>query len=1536
MRRVYIGILLIVILLSSSFIAYAGGGGGGGSSSKKTCYLDYDLDGYGASSDITVTEDGEEVTYSATIQINNRNSCLDQEPKGLYHEANQLDEASTDCDDTDEFTHPGASEFCDGQDNNCNNVIDEADDSPPEEFTSFTEYSYPKLSAKDLEVPLVESGADFFCQEEGFDGSESTTTFFSEELGLNVISSVICFEEISVYDADLNETIVYNETNDFSNPSQIIDRDYELPLAQGSELFYCAKQGFDRVVLVDYETQNDLTAHQIDLLDAYPELSQGDTLYPTLKIENNEFIFSLNSPIVSSVTCGSSESLLVGSKNVCDFQTKFEYTCEANTLMVYPFQYIEDSASPSSTFLVPTIYYDNYDLTYSTLQSFNRLYREKWSNASLQYLTSVFDPDKRIEYCEADSCLFDFLDGEANSLVDTSVYKNLCCGDDPHDEGYVLSTRNNGNFVCVKNPNGVYEWISQGSLSTYGTRNFVDGNIYEVNSKEYSLQETPGVSRNQFLSEDSGELTVPSITSSREGWWWYWDYDYTKSAEELIEIPSNAYAVDMELFCDVYYNQKEERYRTGSCNSRSRGGCNYNYAWRDIYSESILDTTLSFVDEQGQVIASPVSCSHKITDTNEYIDRQRSSGVYQIPNGAIGIKVLVEGDNVADGSKGEYSLGWYRESVTETEVEKVLTLTDTDISYDILSTNENWFVCGDYSSGHQYDELYNKIQAGNTVDFQTLGSIHQYLCYDTGSEYEFAECKGDSQYFNYFYPTAQDMSSEYDWSRPSIAFNGAVTSLATFEKAPKDIDFKIDSYSQIQVSYDSSKSYEGQRSLRVSMTVTESQNKGVDLVIFSDDISKDVSSFEYLEGYVYFEDVVLLDVILNDQRYALDEFIVGKKAKNTWLHFSIPLHSMDTLESLSFIMPTQYLNYQKEQKYSYFLDNLYLLDQESKSFCGKEVVYGQATLFKWYEDRDDNKAACEITGNSWTGNACCGDDLGEYYTDEFGICWNGDVIPTGSRVQPINFIINGISYDTFCTDTQDCIYELPRLTVQQLPEDTSVLEITNPNQNLYDVFFTSNGLNTSTNIHDTITVNVKQYVLAHLDNEFLACGDTSLVPNKEGLQFIDELDKREETGVCSISNYFVCDGQGWTSSFPIDSNDDGSIPGFGELLNVNYVPEEFSDTANIASGCCPSNYCWNGNFCVEDQSNEPTGDVYFPTGNNSGYRCMAGEWVEAKEKFSPYGTTSGYCPEEDQCFVSDQGSFADNNNLSGRPQCIDDGQYFGEFYCDAGVYESRTKQLFNSLQSSFDVTDYTIYCDTASNVFNYLGTIDGKDVASYISGSNACTYSGLGYQAPCMNNFCVMNSPSGIAFGTTINQELNAEEYSVVELFSIPSVEDCEGSSDLTACGNNWYYDGKINSLVNSEFGVAGNSFFSSLFDSVKSFFFGEDIILSLTYEELAEEMGLEEFIQLGFKDSLFYAKDGSNSIVAINGELREVQTGKELSYVGAKYTGYDGLCSYIRESSQFKTSCETSGDETYIFVISEGSVSIWTDLSSKLRLFED
>jgi hypothetical protein len=291
-----------------------------------------------------------------------------------------------------------------------------------------------------------------------------------------------------------------------------------------------------------------------------------------------------------------------------------------------------------------------------------------------------------------------------------------------------------------------------------------------------------------------------------------------------------------------------------------------------------------------------------------------------------------------------------------------------------------------------------------------------------------------------------------------------------------------------------------------------------------------------------------------------------------------------------------------------------------------------------------------------------------------------------------------------------------------------------------------------------------------------------------------------------------------------------------------------SENNNFRTGlaCCPTNYCWDGNVCVEPMGSNT--DVSINVDENRDYRCVEGEWQKTHKRFDWNYAEAGFCNEETDCLVlpSKLGGDAEKTKedfytLGEAPTCINDGEFLMDNYCEAGTWTSRTKFLANELVQIAG-NEYSIACGnfrdllpdfslendypgaifiegegegsiTTKTSINPLDTNDGTVTKNIPVCFNAINQN-LNKLVPaedntCINNVCILKNEKGVIMATTLNKEVDSPQ-SFLKALNIQDVSTaCADGQDFTECVINvpgeLFYSNELNSVVYSKTGVGLN-----------------------------------------------------------------------------------------------------------------------------------
>jgi len=294
------------------------------------------------------------------------------------------------------------------------------------------------------------------------------------------------------------------------------------------------------------------------------------------------------------------------------------------------------------------------------------------------------------------------------------------------------------------------------------------------------------------------------------------------------------------------------------------------------------------------------------------------------------------------------------------------------------------------------------------------------------------------------------------------------------------------------------------------------------------------------------------------------------------------------------------------------------------------------------------------------------------------------------------------------------------------------------------------------------------------DGDSLEVGDTNsfLTGNANNLVV-------EFVGACSISkpNLQVIDLTG-PSEFTLEDS-----PITSEAL------------PRAAASCCPRDYCWNGFTCVNglEQSTEFSEN----TGDGKDYRCVEGSWVNTPRKFDWDYLKSGFCNNEEQCFVRgsvDQGSYentVEDYYEGNSPACIENGEYIFDNYCEQGDWVSRTKFAAQTLLDASE-GNFVLYCDNQERALPNIGTHrnlidgaiptaaqspevaegldvamgDGQEAEPVVAPSGDIDYKCFDIGSDfvrdvdnnCINNVCILKQDEDITIATSVNNDIDMEK----------------------------------------------------------------------------------------------------------------------------------------------------------------------------------
>ena len=474
-------------------------------------------------------------------------------------------------------------------------------------------------------------------------------------------------------------------------------------------------------------------------------------------------------------------------------------------------------------------------------------------------------------------------------------------------------------------------------------------------------------------------------------------------------------------------------------------------------------------------------------------------------------------------------------------------------------------------------------------------------------------------------------------------------------------------------------------------------------------------------------------------------------------------------------------------------------------------------------------------------------------------------------------------------------------------------------------------------------------------------GNKYFQASKQG-NSIQLISKSQNTRTCTVS--FV------KNSASVTLADGKKSLGTASSLGFTLTPFTVSDSSQtviVYAGSFPSTTssslsstvyaCLDADqnsICDTDEQQGPP-----PPPPGEGEECVPGEacWVESEAQYTWDHSSVGLCPDTSDCLVMlAPGAFSEVNPALNDPanyyqgycknqpncptslkipQCIDNGEFILDYYCNDGAWTSRAKMIAESL-AGIGGSDYTLYCDTYSNVLNRFDyQLAGKIVSSYV-GANYCRPSNSYELLPCTNNICVLQYDNGVAIGASMNMPKNDANSFIKTLTG--SENDCNNvasGSDFQQCDdeeNRLFYNPGINSVIYLPSGSIGSAQLFAETEAAEIFSYIQSYANNPTIpRDFSSMQNAWLFKQVYFDES---------PSKKVFGFFEHIQ-GK--NYSGAKYEGFnypqkkcdDNVKRYLGggASELQKYSCNSTQTGFYVVAKEKFATDIWRDLTSKLRI---
>jgi len=446
--------------------------------------------------------------------------------------------------------------------------------------------------------------------------------------------------------------------------------------------------------------------------------------------------------------------------------------------------------------------------------------------------------------------------------------------------------------------------------------------------------------------------------------------------------------------------------------------------------------------------------------------------------------------------------------------------------------------------------------------------------------------------------------------------------------------------------------------------------------------------------------------------------------------------------------------------------------------------------------------------------------------------------------------------------------------------------------------------------------------IINFKGEFLGCN----VPSGDAILNIDDSHANQKL-IPSDNNVAHC-FQDTNNIIFCSFNNSWQFSNGVERPHLNLLPDEIQSVDQIGE-CCQVNQCWNGTTCVGNQRNDVRSDAF------QGFRCIDGDWSRSTLLFTPDKRDSGFCPNQGQCLFNINGDSRDNNNPDGRPQCISNGQFKNDDYCENGNWTSRTKFIALQFIVIAGANDHIILCDSADNTLNNLNyLIEGQLAETLVTSDKT-------------NNFCTLSINDIVLIGTSFNKPITDPD--IISFLQLIGVDNCntaalDNDGQFHPCNNNKaFYNIGLNSLIYSDqiFVIGPVTFFDRFINFLRNPF---RAIINIISGNINPPFDTSFVEGLGKFERLYLSKTGNKEI---SGSIE----GREFKNLVIEYKNFEtDICESINQFNQehgdlisgVECSREPSTCTTIcnFYVLAQGNIftnldpdDIWNDLTSKLRV---
>lgn len=343
-------------------------------------------------------------------------------------------------------------------------------------------------------------------------------------------------------------------------------------------------------------------------------------------------------------------------------------------------------------------------------------------------------------------------------------------------------------------------------------------------------------------------------------------------------------------------------------------------------------------------------------------------------------------------------------------------------------------------------------------------------------------------------------------------------------------------------------------------------------------------------------------------------------------------------------------------------------------------------------------------------------------------------------------------------------------------------------------------------------------------------------------------------------------------------------------------------------------------------------------------------WVEVDVKHSWDRGMSNFCNADTQCLVHALGNpvkdgltdpYFSTTNPALWPKCINDTQYLLDYYCDKGNWTTRTARVAAELAHLGETAspqDYTVYCANHTRVLNnYAYIIQGARVDQYLK--DTCTRAGA--LVPCVNNICVLTTPSFTAFGTTTNIPVNhAQKSFLIAINKSPTLCDNVAGDSFGTCGQGvWHHPG-ISAVIFTPSGTLGAGADTGVWGQHKQPL--TQYVFSVLHVPENPDRNFTYFPATHHFNNVYLAVKGEKQVFGFLEQGIIDVAPPALDYLGVQYRGItlgESPCLTIIKQYDDKAFCENQTGPGFMVIArhrpglgASPLVQAWNDLTGKLR----